>query len=712
MVFMYDLESQSNNMPSADEMQKEIRKLQRKFALAEVNLTRARRTSVAQDRVETILNDSLKKELQFFKLVLENITSMLILLDFDGRFAYASNTFLMEAGIASFGLINGLHFQDVLKPLIAKEIFNKFSEEIDRAVMQKSTVTLEEQIDFNLKGLPRTFAILMTPMIDEDGKSTGIMVLFNDITDINEAMETAKRANLAKSEFLANMSHEIRTPINAIIGMTAIGKSAASAERKDYCLTRIEGASNHLLGIINDILDMSKIEANKLELLSAEYDFESMLRRVVNVVSFRVDEKQQRFTVHIDSAIPKILIGDDQRLAQVITNLIGNAIKFTPDGGSIDLSTHLLGEEDGVCTIQVEVSDTGIGVSPEQQDRLFISFQQAESSTTRKFGGTGLGLAISKSIVEMMGGRIWVASEIGKGSTFAFTVKVKRGMETNVHPCVNSNLGDVRILAVDDDPVILAYFEEIMQVFGVHCDIAKSGEDALGIVDKNGDYHFYFVDWKMPGIDGIQLTKALKARASNFGSVVIMISSVDWHAIEEDAKKAGVDKFLSKPLFPSVIADIITEGVDAQQQQIEVAPQDTAVSFAGSCILLAEDMEINREIVLALLEPTLLTIDCAENGTEAVRMFREAPEKYSMIFMDVQMPEMDGYAATRCIRELDLPHAKTIPIIAMTANVFREDVEKCLAAGMNDHIGKPLDFDEVMEILRNYLTDDAAGKRA
>jgi len=418
-------------------------------------------------------------------------------------------------------------------------------------------------------------------------------IIMRDIytRELEEAVKKATEASKAKSEFLSNMSHEMRTPLNAITGMTTIGKNAKDAERKDYALDKIQAASTHLLGVINDVLDMSKIEANMLELSPIEFDFEKMLQKTVAVINFRVDEKRQKLAVHIDSAIPKTLIADDQRLAQVVTNLLSNAVKFTPEEGSITLDANFMGEEKGVCTVQVSVTDTGIGISAEQQKRLFSSFQQAESSTTRKYGGTGLGLAISKSIVEMMGGRIWVQSEPAKGSTFAFVIQAQRGTAINEYP-------------------------------------------------------------------------------------------------------------------------------DAKGQQAENARMDDMV-FPGRRILLAEDMEINREIIMALLEPTQVEIECAENGTQAVRMFADAPDRYDLIFMDVQMPEMDGYEATRRIRaiEAELRSASTastftsgetrgkgVPIIAMTANVFREDIEKCLEAGMDSHVGKPLNLDTVLEKLRTYLS--------
>jgi PAS domain S-box-containing protein len=418
-------------------------------------------------------------------------------------------------------------------------------------------------------------------LMDLNGDIAGYTKLVQDITELEQMTKQQteiESASRAKSAFLANMSHEIRTPLNAIIGMTTIGKSSASLERKDYCFTKIEDASTHLLGVINDILDMSKIEASKFELSPVEFNFEKMLQRVVGVINFRVDEKQQKFTVYIDNAVPQTIIADDQRLAQVIINLLGNAVKFTPEQGSISLDARFLGEEDGLCTIEIAISDTGIGISADQQKHLFSSFQQAEATTVRRYGGTGLGLAISRNIVEMMGGKITVKSDYGKGSVFTFTIQAKKGSHINE--------------AINDYP-------------------------------------------------------------------------------EKDTEE-------------------------------EETPDLTGL-FAGRRILLAEDMEINREVVLALLEPTLLEIDCAENGIEAVRKFSEAPDKYDLIFMDVQMPEMDGYEATRRIRALDIPGAKTIPIVAMTANVFREDVEKCVAAGMNGHVGKPLDFDDVMKKLNFYL---------
>jgi signal transduction histidine kinase/CheY-like chemotaxis protein len=394
---------------------------------------------------------------------------------------------------------------------------------------------------------------------------------------LQDALEQATAASMAKSEFLANMSHELRTPLNAVSGMTYLGKSANDMDEMHYCFSKIEEAADHLLGIINDILDMSKIESGKFALSTSEFQFEKMLRRAVNVVNFRAEEKQQKLNIYIDKTIPEILVGDELRFSQVITNLAGNAVKFTPEKGSIRIGAYFMGEEDDICTIKITVTDSGIGISPAHQARLFDSFQQVESGATRKFGGTGLGLAIAKNIVEAMGGKIWLESELGEGATFAFTVRVERG----------------------------------------------------------------------------------EKKDSGFGP--------------DDGNK-------------------------------EDAEQNAMPLFAGRRILLAEDVEINREIVLTLLEPTLLEFDCAENGKEAVDLFSKSPEKYDLIFMDLQMPEMDGHEATQIIRALDVPNAKTVPVIAMSANVFKEDVDRCFASGMNWHIGKPVDFDELLKLLRFYLS--------
>jgi signal transduction histidine kinase/CheY-like chemotaxis protein len=380
---------------------------------------------------------------------------------------------------------------------------------------------------------------------------------------LNEALIQAENASRAKSDFLANMSHEMRTPLNAVIGMTAIAKDASDPVQKERCLTKISEASTHLLGVINDVLDYSKIETQKFELTDTKFDFNKMIQNVSGIIGFKLNEKKQILNINIDPEIPLLLTGDEHHLAKVITNLLSNAVKFTPEKGTITLSAQLEDDKDDYSRVRFEVSDTGIGITEDQKERLFNPFEQIDNSITKRFGGTGLGLPISKHIVEMMGGEIQLESEPGKGSAFWFTILLK------------------------------------------HDQVAATEEEAF--------------------------------------------------------------------------------------------------DFSGRCILLVDDVEINREIVIALLSETNIAFDSAENGSIALQMFSDDPGRYDMILMDVQMPEMDGYEDTRRIRSLESQKAKTIPIIAMTANAFNEDIEKAISAGMNAHIAKPINHTEIMKHLKKHL---------
>jgi len=550
------------------------------------------------------------------------------------------------------------------------------------------------------------FQSCTVPLHDKEGKVIGVVGSTDDVTEMIKLQQDLKNASRAKSDFLSNMSHEIRTPMNAIIGMTTIAMSATSIERAKHCLSKINDASRHLLGIINNILDISKIEANKFELSLVNFDFERMLQKVVNVINFRMDKRRQKFHVRIDKNIPQMLIGDDQRLTQVITNLLSNAVKFTPEEGTITLEARLVSEVDGVCCLQISVKDTGIGISKEQKKRIFVSFEQAEAGTSRKFGGTGLGLAIAKRIMEMMDGDIQVESELGHGSTFTLTVNL-RTEERKRLLGDGINWSNLRIFAVDDDPEVRRFFTEILKDLGINCRVAASGEEASDVLTQEYSYDIFFIDWKLPGISGTEFAQRIRSKMGN-KSIVILFSSADRNLVENDAQAVGVDKFLQKPLFRSDILDIIKEcigiNVVAHTEQDEEPKRE---DFTGNIVLLAEDISVNREVVYALLGPMGLLVECAENGAQAVEMFKAAPDRYDIIFMDVQMPEMDGNEATRIIRALEIPRAKEIPIIAMTANVFKEDVEKCIASGMNGHIGKPLDFEEVVKQLRRYLNPSA-----
>jgi len=524
------------------------------------------------------------------------------------------------------------------------------------------------------------------------------------------AEEEAQKASHAKTEFLSRMSHEMRTPLNAIIGMLNMAMDTNDTKKIQNCLDKASRASKHLLNLINDILDMSKIEADKFELTCDDFDFEKMLINIINVVNFRAEAKYQNFLVKLNRDVPFDVYGDELRLSQVITNLLTNAVKFTPEYGNVILSVEKAEETGDDITLKMVVSDSGIGISGEQQKRLFSSFEQADNSISHKYGGTGLGLAISKRIVELMGGNIWIESELDKGAKFYFTVKLKKGREI-IHDelRVNINVDNVRILAVDDSEEMRVYFSLVMQSFNLPCDVASGGREALELIKNNKDnpYNVIFVDWLMPEMNGIELTREIKAISEN-DPAIILLSASDWNSIESDAIAAGVKQFVPKPLFPSMLVDAINECLGAESARSTTGPTKETIednyNFSNYTILAAEDNEINREILAAILDKTGAAVDFAENGKIAVSMFNVNPDKYNLILMDVQMPEMNGYEATRAIRSLDLPHSKDVPVIAMTANVFREDIENCISAGMNDHVGKPIEPESLYKKIKKYIS--------
>ena len=572
-------------------------------------------------------------------------------------------------------------------------------------------------LNMTLKKIPyeNDFVIVAYVFDMTEIREREIEIILRD-QQLNAAMLEAESANKAKSDFLANMSHEIRTPMNAIIGMAQIASKTNEVERLKYCLSNIENSSLHLLRIINDILDMSKIEAGKLELDHSLMNIEKMLIRVCNLIIEKVEQKNISFSVILDKNMRMHYISDELRLSQVITNLFSNAVKFTPVGGSIELRASEVEIGDDYSVIQFAVKDSGIGMTEEQISKLFSAFVQAESGTSRKFGGTGLGLAISKNIVEKMGGRIWVESEPGAGSQFSFEVKLERPEYQN-GAVIYGNIkpSDLKLLIVDPNVEEREYLKSIAEKFGITAvDFADSIAEAVNLAiaarESHKPYDVSFIDHVLTDEYSIGYINNSSFQLDK-KKVVVMTTFLNWNKIESSLYGIGITQFIPKPLFPSSVLNTINEIISDTVKNIEIISEGTidamlheaADEFEGYHILLAEDVEINREIVAALLEPTLLKIDYAENGREALEMFAAEPEKYNLIFMDVQMPEIDGLEATRKIRALDIPKAATIPIIAMTANAFREDIDKCLEAGMDGHLGKPLDFEDVLSKLRRYL---------
>ena len=683
---------------------RENKKLNRELQNLQSLVERSKSIEKTKASIYSSLEEEKKHQEKQLFLLLGNCPDIILLFDKEGRFVHCTDIFLEVTGIQNFGLIKGHHFRDVVTSLGLGEALGKFEAMFATVTQEKSSLTIDTALALSVRRGVRNYTIRCRPMLDESGQVDGVIAVFHDFTEISEAKRRAELASEAKSNFLSTMSHEIRTPMNAIIGMTNMAHASPDTDRKNYCLGKIDEASKHLLGVINDILDMSKIEANKLELVPAEFDFENMIIKVTDVIMFRVGEKKQSFTVFLDEGIPSTLVEDEQRLAQVITNLLSNAVKFTPEHGSIGLYATNLVQEDGGCLLQVEVRDNGIGITPEQQTNLFQAFAQADGSISRKFGGTGLGLAISKRIVEAMGGNIWVESAPGKGSRFIFTIKTHPGNRRQQQRYVQTYADKkLRALLVDDAPEVREFFEHLAKALRIECAVASSAAEAEALIRNSfgTPFDIVFVDWLMPDTDGTELTRRIKSIEKP--PVVVLISSAEWNEIQDQAKSAGVDTFLPKPLFAASLAACLEKYFGTCENGAEHDAVAAAQDFSGKCILLAEDVPINREIVVDMLEPTGVIIVCAEDGDAAFAAFSAEPERFDMIFMDIQMPGKDGMEVTRDIRALDTSKAREVPIVAMTANVFREDIDHCMEAGMNDHIGKPLQLAAVLEKLQKYL---------
>ena len=635
-------------------------------------------------------------------MLVESITQPIFYIDVDGAITYNN-----DATYKALGYTNEEFQEGGLVMLFGEQPYEQIRTEIWAKVHETGFIEEVELPLIHKDGSIRIFSFLGV-VIDIDGEPRQLATIGTDITDLVNAKEAAEAVSKAKSEFLARMSHEIRTPMNAIIGMTGIAQESEDIERKEYCLEKIDSASKHLLGVINDILDMSKIEANKFEISTAEFNFEKMLISITNMVDFRMGEMNHNFLVEFDPAIPKFILSDEQRLSQVIVNLLSNAVKFTPERGTIALNIKCIEDDDKKIKLRFTVSDTGIGISKEQQGKLFGSFEQADGSISRKFGGTGLGLAISKRIIELMGGEIGIESEVGKGTKVIFDIIAQKGSQKeNEILSKNINMENLRILVVDDSNATREYFTHLMSRLGLVCDVAKNGAQALEMMEnaiqKDMPYNFFFVDWMMPEMDGVELASRIKDRAPT-DTVIIMISAARWSDIEEDANGAGIDGFIAKPLFPSALVDCINSCLDQSANNDEKIDRvGKYFDFSAYTLLLVEDVEINREIVETMLENTKIKIDIAVNGVEAVKKFRENGEKYDLVFMDIHMPEMDGYEATRTIRAGSDDAAKQTPIVAMTANAFKEDIERCKACGMNDHISKPIDKEVMLSKMNIWL---------
>ena len=522
---------------------------------------------------------------------------------------------------------------------------------------------------------------------------------------LQAALAAAEHANKAKTTFLSSMSHEIRTPMNAIIGLNniATNEPTASEKVKEY-LAKIGAAAQHLLGIINDILDMSRIESGRLVLRLEEFSLHELLEQINTMVMSQCNDKGLAFTCHVVGQVDDYYIGDAMKLRQVLINILSNAIKFTAAPGSVTLTVERVNTYEDQTTLRFAVKDTGIGIDEAFIPKIFEPFTQEDNNRNIKFGSTGLGMAITKNIVELMNGMIDVKSEKGVGSVFTVTVTLKncdhRPADLNAF-----SYKDMHVLVVDDDPIACEHALIVMEAASIRTDTAVGGKEALKMIDihqaKQDPYNLVLLDWKMPEMDGVELAREIRKRYDN-ETTIIILTAYNWDEIMDKALHAGVDSFLTKPLLASSVIDEFL-GV-ARRNSLAKLTKKHRANLKGKRILLAEDILINAEIVKELILSQEAQIDLAENGKIATELFAQSePGYYDAILMDVRMPEMDGLEATTVIRGMDRPDAKVIPIIAMTANAFDEDVQNSLQAGMNAHLSKPVDPERLYQTLEEII---------
>jgi len=604
----------------------------------------------------------------------------------------------------------------------SRETFlHKFSRQYFLKAYERGEYQLEIEFDTVIgRGVPVT--LRNTALLVKDDESGDIIAMVNarDVTAQREeehkkrealraAYEAANRANSAKSEFLARMSHDIRTPMNAIIGMTAIAEMHLDdKERVADCLGKITVSSKHLLGLINEVLDMSKIESGKVDLQEEDFVLPDLIDNLLTMCKPQIKAKNHELTVSIHGIENEKVVGDSQRIQQSFMNLMSNAIKYTPEGGKIRLSiTEKLTGKPGIGCYEFIFEDNGIGMSREFQKSMFEPFSRAEDERVEKVQGTGLGMAITKNIVQMMNGTIDVESELNKGTKITVTIYLKlQDVDENI---TYEQFVDLPILVADDDEAACEYTCALLGELGMKGEWVLTGREAVECVTRHheadDDYYAVIIDWKMPGMDGVATAKEIRKRVGD-SLPIIILSAYDWSDIEVEAKEAGVNAFISKPLFKSRMAHIFNDlmGNDEDADQKSFLEDLSKTDFSGCRALLVEDNDLNAEIAEEIFHMMGLKVDHARNGKEAVdRMASSEEGYYDIVFMDIQMPIMNGYEATRAIRFLNREYTKKVPILAMSANAFAEDVQAAKTAGMNEHIAKPLDFRQLETVLKKWI---------
>ena len=525
---------------------------------------------------------------------------------------------------------------------------------------------------------------------------------------LQAAFDAAEAANKAKTDFLSNMSHDIRTPMNGIIGMTAIAAAHLDdRERVKDSLQKITQASKHLLSLINEVLDMSKIESGKVQRIEEEFNLSDLIDNLITMTSPQIEEHHHELSVNISGVTHEAVIGDSLRIQKIFTNLMGNAVKFTPDGGRIQISiSEKPSGQAKVGCYEFIFEDNGIGMSEEFIEQIFQPFVRADDGRVNRIQGTGLGMPISRNIVRMMGGDIKVESKLGEGSRFTVTMYLKLQDAAEIQ---YDKLVDLDVLVADDDAISLESCCGMLNDFGMKAMGVSTGAEAVEQVvlhhEQGQDYFACIIDWKMPDMDGVATTRAIRKAVGNDVPIII-ISAYDWSDIELEARAAGANAFISKPLFRSRLAKTFSSLVNEEEQREPDTPfmELENLNLTGHRALLVEDNELNAEIAMEILGMTGLTMDHAADGTEAVDMISECEDGYyDIIFMDIQMPKMNGYDATRAIRAMKRNYCKQIPIVAMTANAFAEDVLAAKTVGMNEHIAKPFDMKTIARTLNKWV---------
>lgn len=576
------------------------------------------------------------------------------------------------------------------------------------------------KFDYSEKDESTYYNMSIVPMEWENGELTKFVMLAQDITRmkrielesqqaLKEACEAANQANEAKTDFLAHMSHDIRTPMNAIIGMTAIaGAHIDQKERVRDSLEKITTSSRHLLSLINDLLDMSQIEKGTLTLDEEEFNLSELVDTMIEMIKPDIDAHHHNLEVVIQNVEHEEVVGDSLKIQQMFMNIMSNAIKYTPDGGEIRLTiSEKTTNHTKIGCYEFVFEDNGIGMSKEFQEVIFDPFARANNKYVKDTQGSGLGMAITKNLVRMMNGDIKVESQLQKGSKFIVTIFL--GLQDGQVDCLE-DLYNLSVLVVDDDAICCESTVETLNSIGMVGESVTSGKEAIQKTvekhEKADDYFAIIMDWKMPNMDGIEATREIRKQVGR-DVPIIMLSAYDYSEVEQQAREAGVDCFISKPLFKSrlkkVFKTIVRDEKDVSKESVAIE-KIKEYDFSTKRILLVEDNELNREIAIELIGTTGVKIETAVNGKEAVDMFlAHDPSYYDMIFMDIQMPIMDGYQATRTIRALEGGIGKKIPIIAMTANAFAEDVVKTKNAGCNDHLAKPIDLEKLNAVLKNGL---------